>query len=418
VDPATRERRLLVAAAGAAVLGCAANVVAMGFAGTDPYAPGGEYNRGGDFAHFWAGAIVLERWGGEALYDQARFREALRIIFPPWALGYDAVYPPPVYQLCAPFAAVPYGTAARVFLVLMAELFALGAFLLVRAVPALDAPARRPLAIAFLAASPPLYMNAQVGQVAGLWFAMVAGGVLLLTRGRPLAAGALLGLLWAKPTLALVAGAALVLTGRRRALAGMVLGGAALFAVSISFGPDAWVAYAAALARLPRVLDDLFFPLRHATFRGLLSLWGAPAGVALWVGAGAGLVLAAAAARAARGAEARGERALLGLGATLSAAALAVPHLFEYDLWVHHVGLAAGAAHLLTGRARRPRLGIVLGSLAWWLPAFESSLMGGSGVGTLALAAWIGWMIAELAGDAPAASTVQPGDPPVFTGGV
>jgi len=82
----------------------------------------------------------------------------------------------------------------------------------------------------------------------------------------------------------------------------------------------------------------------------------------------------------------------------LSAGLLAAPHLFDYDLGMHGVGLAAGAAWLLQPRrARRRRLG------GWlWIGAYLAVLAYPAArwlhlhLGVLVLGAWIVWMTLEL----------------------
>jgi len=384
------------------VVAALATTGVMAFGGDPPAGPRSTVIRGGDLIPFWAGgAILTEEHGESKLYFRPRYLGVMREEFPEHPPRYRLAYPPPIYQACSWFQFLPYPAAAAGFLLLMTALYALAAWLLVRTEPALRARGWVPWALAF--ACPPMVMMTLTGQFSGLWVLLLAGAALLWRGGRPLLAGLLLGVLCAKPPLAVPLGLGRLVAGQGRALLGFVLGGAALVAGSLALdGVEPWVQYRAMIDATPDLTQRMWImPERQVTGRSLVGWLLQPqqgAGVAGWLGLGAALLLAAWVGREAWGARADRPGGLLALGAALSAGLLAAPHLFDYDLGMHGVGLAAGAAWLLQPRrARRRRLG------GWlWIGAYLAVLAYPAArwlhlhLGVLVLGAWIVWMTLEL----------------------
>jgi hypothetical protein len=114
-----------------------------------------------------------------------------------------------------------------------------------------EATDRRRDTLAFaLVTAPCAFLALHLGQLSGIYFALLAGSLVLFARGRDGAAGALAGLLLAKPNFVVaLVGAALVLR-RPRFLVSLAAVGALLVLLSLPFGTEAWSDFFAALARL------------------------------------------------------------------------------------------------------------------------------------------------------------------------
>lgn len=114
-----------------------------------------------------------------------------------------------------------------------------------------EATERRRDTLAFaMVTAPCAFLALHLGQLSGVYFAILAGSLLLLARGRDGAAGTLAGLLLAKPNFVVaLVGATLVLR-RPRFLMALAAVGALLLLLSIPFGLEAWSDFFAALGRL------------------------------------------------------------------------------------------------------------------------------------------------------------------------
>lgn len=372
----------------------------MGWGGRDPAGPDPTIVRGGDLAAFWAGGAILDAGDGSSLYEPRRVTRELRLLFPPDPPRYRLAYPPPVYQVFASARALPYPDAASGILVLQAALAVLGTWLMVRTA-GLQEPLRTG-ALALGAVAPPVLANLFTGQLSGFWMAILGAGLHLHARRKRLAGGLLLGLLWAKPTLAAPVGLALLGLGQWPCLLGFLVGGAVLMGASVWADPEAWLAYLQVLRQTPDVATHLWIRWpRQVSLRNLLGhlagdrSWQVLLG---WVGVTLGLAWTAWACRLARSLSPAGPPGPLAWGLALSTAFLTTPHLFDYDLGVYTPGLLATLAWIGSGRARRPRLGIWLGALAFLAPAlYQVSRLLHFSLGTLVVAAWVAWMGWEAA---------------------
>jgi hypothetical protein len=280
-------------------------------------------------------------------------------------------------------------------------LFALGAGLLLLCVPGLREEQRAVgLMIAFV--SPAFLMNSITGQNLGVWLLLLGAGLLLWRRGRPVLAGAVLGLLSVKPSLAGPVALALVLSGQIRTLVGFALGGATLVGVSalIAGTPQLWLDWAELITA--GKLDDMMWsvPHRHFTMRALWVLPTHDTGLeaaAGWAARVAGLGLTAWFAPLAWRASPDDDNATRGFLALLAACLFANPHLIEYDLVVYLPAFGIGALVLLHGRAHRPRLGLLLtltlfaAALSWPL-----SKAAAFSVGSVVMLLWLIWLRSEL----------------------
>jgi Glycosyltransferase family 87 len=374
----------------------------MAFVGEPPAGPRASVIRGGDLIPFWAGgAILAGDDGATQLYDRPRYLREMREQFPVNPPRYRLAYPPPIYQVCSWFQGLPYPTFAAAFLLAMTALYALAAWLLVRGVPALRSAGW--VAWAFAFGCPASLMMVLTGQFSGVWVLLLAGAAVLWRAGRPLPAGMLLGLLCAKPPLAVPVLLGLLLAGQGRALLGFVLGGAALLGGSIALdGVQPWLGYREMLRGTPDLAHRMWImPERQMTARGMVG-WllqpNAGGGIAGWLGLAAAGGLAAWVAREAWGARPQREGGLLALGAALSAALLAAPHLFDYDLGMHGIGMVASAAWLLRPeRVARPRAGVAVCIAAYLaVLAYPASRWLHCNLGVAALLVWVVWMTLEL----------------------
>jgi hypothetical protein len=371
------------------------------FAGVGLYGPVKGVVVGGDHLQFWAGAALLDRGAtGAELYEDREFKRVQTELLPGYRRTYRPVYPPPLYQAARTTVRWPFKTAARLYLVLGSLLYALGVGLLVRGIDPLSGHRWTLLLIGW--ASPPMTLAINTGQAAGMWVLLLGSAAFFLSFRRDLVAGLLLGGLCAKPSLAAPIALALVLAARWRLLGGFVLGGALLLGGSVALdGLEPWSAYLHKILGQPELLDAVWVkPFRHITLRSLLA-WPVPSGLQGLVGAtGVGIGLAVAGWIGAAAVPHRRDphTSMLALGASLSACLLAAPHLFDYDLGMHAIGFAAGARWILSGRARRPRVGLRCLTAVWitaWIgtPFAEHTRIC---IVVLALGCWLLWMGAEL----------------------
>jgi hypothetical protein len=165
----------------------------------------------------------------------------------------------------------------------------------------------------------------------GTWIAAIFGGALVIMERRPIAAGALLGLLIAKPQMALLVPVALVAAQNWRALAAMCASAATLVLVSTAlFGIDRWYEFAARVALLRKFMVEdgtgiwnlmisVFVMLRHVPLSVSASYAGQTLGLLVAVAIVALVWRSAASAPA--------KYAVL-----VSCSLLATPYVMVYDL--------------------------------------------------------------------------------------
>jgi hypothetical protein len=381
----------------------------MAFLGDDPAGPRAGIVRGGDLLAFWGGAAVLHEGLPAELYVRRTAAVHQRAVWKGIGSGYRLVYPPPVYQLLQPAVPLGYPWAMRLTILLLGLATAGGLWLLSGLV---IAPGPRWLRFALLFGSPAALILTFTGQMGGLWLLSVGLGFAGLWCGRDGWGGAALALCCAKPTVGAAALICIVCAGRWRAVAGFVAGAFGLLLLSLAAGGfEAWRAWVEMMIATPEVGQTMWlFPPRQLTLRTLVALpaWKGAAAPALGgLGVLLGGFLVAHIVRAGR----RGAAELepLRVAALFSAALLAIPHLFDYDIALHAPGWLASAALLASGRAARPRLGWVLLVAAWCSPLlWPAAHYARLSLGSAALLAWVLWMGAELrAGGALVDSAAQ-----------
>lgn len=198
------------AAVAAVVLGAAA-IALLAALGT----PARTY-RDFDFIPFWvAGRLVLS--GGDP-YDADTFRRALlEAGSQGYAFGGGFAYPLPAAILALPFAALPFAVAAPGWLVAQTAVASAALIALARRLFVTDFPRDTAVLLALAVSIPGTFVSAYTGQVSGFLVAIAAGALALLLAGRPMLAGAVLGLGIAKPQVFLLLVPLLLLASRERA---------------------------------------------------------------------------------------------------------------------------------------------------------------------------------------------------------
>ncbi len=188
---------------------------------------------GPDFSAIWGAGQAALSGEFSRTYGLDWFSGHLRNVFGEKAYVLAWSYPPVLYALAMPLAALPYGAALGIWL--GASYFALVAL-------AHHIIGHRLVWIAALA-YPGLYANSVQGQSGFLVAALLAGGLLALEK-RPVLAGVLFSLLIVKPQFGILLPVALIAAGRWRAFMAAAVSGCALVAASaLVFGPESWFAF-------------------------------------------------------------------------------------------------------------------------------------------------------------------------------
>lgn len=109
---------------------------------------------------------------------------------------------------------------------------------------------RRTTVAIILLTTPCAFLALHLGQLSGVYFALLTGSLLAMARGHDRTAGALAALLMAKPNFVIALIGAAIVWGRRRLLVTFALGTAVLVAISLPFGSEMWLDFWRALTRL------------------------------------------------------------------------------------------------------------------------------------------------------------------------
>ena len=318
---------------------------------------------GTDFSGVWVAGGEVRAGHPAQPYDNAAHAAAQAAAFGPSDSFLPWPYPPVVLAVAGALARLPYLAAlalwqgATLALYLAAVLRAAG-----RAFP------RRDLVVAALA-FPAVAINLLHGQNGFLSAGLIGLGTLMLPR-RPVAGGALLGLLACKPQLALAVPVALAAGRHWRALAAAgatVI--AMILATLVAFGPAPWHGFFDNLAFARRIILEAggleSFKLQSAF--AAARLVGAPVAAAYAVQA-----LASAFAIVGLAWLWRGPHDLaLKLAGLALASLLVTPYAMDYDMVVIGVALAALAAAFRTGI---PPYAASLMAFAWIMPLLARSV--------------------------------------------
>jgi hypothetical protein len=320
----TGERAQRLARAFGLLLGCAVLggglLIFLSYTGDKPMAL--------DFDAFWAAARLAVTGHAASAYDNAAI-EATERAATAMAPGYLAFYyPPPFLLLCLPLGLAGFTLALALFLI--TELALLLA-LLRRILP-------QNWAWVPLLSFPGFLMNALSGQNAPLTAACFAGAALWLET-RPILAGICLGGLVCKPQLALCVPLALLASRRWRAL--IACAATAMTACLVSYlilGAGVWRGF---LLNAPNARADIEtiaikWPKLQSAF-GTVRLLGGGSALAYEIQAAVAACAVFLLLRAAwRRPGARIEAAMMAC-----AALLATPFLYDYDLAILCVPMAA-----------------------------------------------------------------------------
>jgi hypothetical protein len=264
-----------------------------------------------DFLSFWAAGRLALQGHAEAAYDIAR-HHALEMLAVPGVGLLPFPYPPILLALFVPFAMLPFWVAFSAWVAITALLYVLVTRPLIEP--------RFSLAQAAAAA------NFMTGQNGFLTSGIFIGGTSLLGR-RPIAAGAVLGLLSVKPQLALLLPVALLAGREWRAIAGGIASSIVLLALGfLLFGASAYSSFIAILPHFYGWLSAGRWPWGElASTFALLRWFGVPKNGALVAHGAVALGAAAVVARA--WARKLDERVAILAAGTL----LVPPYLFTYD---------------------------------------------------------------------------------------
>jgi arabinofuranan 3-O-arabinosyltransferase len=278
-----------------------------------------------DFVTFWLAGGMVRAGHAAATYDWPTLKPVEESAvghfngFLPWP------YPPPFLSVAVALSLLPYVSA---FIVWTFGTFA-------AYVVAIRAIVGDRLGYFLAAASPAVLANFMVGQT-GFLSAALIGGALTVMERRPIAAGAMIGLLTYKPQLGLLFPIVLLADGRYRVFASAAIVAVLMIAASwLAFGGDTWPAFFRGLGLIAHS-DGLTywgklqsaFGLAHAFSDSAVVAWTTQAATALIAAGGVSIIW-------------RGRCAYEIKAAALGAGVLmATPHLLPYDLVVLAVPLA------------------------------------------------------------------------------
>jgi len=224
-------------------------------------------SRDGDFVHLWVGGHALVTDGPSAVYDPDVHRRLLHSTFdgsPPeelWAARNDDLgaffYPPPAAVAYAPLGALDLRTAGPLHAAL-AWLGAAAAGAIVGRISRLGMVA----GVALTLATPALFHNHVLGQNGAWVLGVLALSTAAWTHRRPLLAGALLGVLVAKPSWLLATAWVPVVLGRWRIVTALLVSALATCGLSLlAVGGGPWMDWLALAPRLAALSTQGDYPL-------------------------------------------------------------------------------------------------------------------------------------------------------------
>jgi hypothetical protein len=343
-QPSPLRKRLWLAGSGIGLF-----ILTLAVAGPllDGDAGDGKLGLGYDFLPAYVAGHFARTGQFRAMYDRVAFSEMQTRVIREANLEMDGRYgaglnPPHFGLLFAPLSALPYRTAAAVWLAVNVMLLSASLALLMRMLP--PEWSIRGLVPLLVLASMPFCQAMGHQQNTFLSLLLLTTVVTCWRSGSPFAAGVVAGLLFYKPQLALVV--AIVLVAEQGWLAALGLGvtGTITLLVTVRFMPGALTEY---LHSLPTNLDWIqnrhqYNWGRQVTFLGFGRLLFHTPGLArtLWiVGAtAAGAALAAGFFRSRSAADRAFRRDRL-IAAAIASTPLLIPYYLDYDLLL--LGVAA-----------------------------------------------------------------------------
>ena len=180
-----------------------------------------------DFLSFWAAGRMIVDGAGAQIYDIEAHRAVEQTVAAVGILPFP--YPPAFALLLAPFGALPFGFGFTAWVALTGLFYAIAA------------RAWMPDRLAL--AQPSVLVNGFIGQNAFLTSGLFLAGLHLL-KTRPLAAGAVLGLLVVKPQLAIMLPVAMFAGRHWHAIAGGALSASAMLLIGLmALGVESYAAF-------------------------------------------------------------------------------------------------------------------------------------------------------------------------------
>lgn len=284
--------------------------------------------RGSDFLHFYALATVGASSPSE-FADSLRVRDAqLRAVPESVDHHYPSVYGPQVAIALSPLARFNYVTALTVWSLVTVGLYSAAMFVAIRG----SKICRRYPSVAVLGAVgfPPFWYLVQYGQLSAVALVLVVLASEFVIRGRPVAAGAMLGLLIYKPSIFVPIIAILGLGGAWQMAAAMVVSGVIEVASTLWWvGPQGLQEYVELMLKLPSMAH--LMAARPDQMHSLRSLWSLLLGESS-LSTGLYAISAVAALIAAAHIWRKVERPAVRMAALLLGTVLASPHFYVYEL--------------------------------------------------------------------------------------
>ncbi len=240
--------------------------------------------KGADFVHFYTLGHVGLSHDTALLYDtQALHNRQVELVPDSAFVGFIPVYPPQTALLFAPFARLPYCTAALVWALVSTVVYVLVIWTAWLSVA--DAIPDRIFVIAAAAGFPPfwnliLHGQTTVWPLAAFWLGWMA-----LERSRPFVAGLALGLLAIKPPLTLAIAVVILACSEWPILIGALTSVAVQsIAATIVLGSSVWPAYIETLMRLPD-LSHLLEPKPYQlhSLRAVANVLPTPFSTGIWL---------------------------------------------------------------------------------------------------------------------------------------
>jgi alpha-1,2-mannosyltransferase len=285
--------------------------------------------KGTDFLHFYTlGSLALEHRGADLYDTTAQSKLAAQRVPKAGTLFFVALYGPQASLLFAPLAALPYGAALALWLIVSALLYGLSCYAIWKTCSNLQREGWLVLLLAL--AYPPLFHLIVWGQTSALALACFTAAYLALRANRKFLAGLAIGCLMIKPQLGLAAAFIFVAARERRVVAGAIVSASAnLLAGWTYYGTPVMQTYFAQLWQSPGLMPQLEPRLYQThSLRALWALLLPWPSVAFWMYASSSVAVLYVSYVCWKS----GALLSLRFSALLLATALVSPHLTVYDL--------------------------------------------------------------------------------------
>jgi hypothetical protein len=325
----------------------------------------------GDFLQEWIGGHVVLSGDGSRFYDVAYAKE-LQHHESLVGFSFDRrkylplVYPPFYYLAVSPLSLAPLRASAWIWSALLCAAFGGSAVLAARhSKTFLEARSWAWWALPAATVFPPLLESLNSGQKGTVCLLLLSATYYLLSKGKPITAGLVFGLLAFKPQLAIVIAVAMLLKGQWRFVAGGAMCGTALVGASLLVGVDVCRQYVAFSTGAAEYIHTAGYDLHEShCLYGFFSLLFDSPNAAKTATALAMLLVGGVLARILRGRLAAGTaRFDLQFSALIIATALCSPHLYTYDLTILLLPMFLLARRLFEDEHTRQRA-LLVGLLA------------------------------------------------------